>query len=564
MPARGRHDRRRRRGPGGSTRSCARRACTTGCCGCGPRPRWPGWPGSGSASSSPPASPAPRGRRPSWSSPGSTRRSPSSRWSWPAPTGCATTTGPCAGRRAPTSSAATPGYRYLRAKGNSIEGGTSEILRNIIAERVLGLPPGDPGGQGRAMEGPAAMSQATETASPRTRRLRRGPAAAPDLLYTEHGDRAARRRPRAAGGPGRLARRAGQDRDRRDLRHRAVADAGRRRSGCAGPAGARGRTAAPAPPTARPPSWPRSWAGHVAPVPFLGSAVIATTALLSAGDDELLAELASGAVTAALAVPFAAGAAGAQGTCCPRRPCGWAGPARGDEPGTYRLTGTVTGVADALPGRRAAGPGRRRARTGCTRCGPPTPGVSKAPVVSLDMTRQLCDLTLDGRVGAAGRGRRRRGRAGRAAGAGRRGRDPRLRAARPGRAVPGDDRRLRQGAAPVRPAGRLVPGAQAPAGRPVGGRDPGPRGGPVRGRLPGRRRSGHRAGRRAGQGHLLGGGGQGRPGDHPAARRHRLHLGAPGAPVPEAGQGRLASPSAPPTRTGPPWPSWPTCPAPTS
>jgi alkylation response protein AidB-like acyl-CoA dehydrogenase len=35
----------------------------------------------------------------------------------------------------------SPGYRYLRAKGNSIEGGTSEILANIIAERVLGLPP---------------------------------------------------------------------------------------------------------------------------------------------------------------------------------------------------------------------------------------------------------------------------------------------------------------------------------------------------------------------------------------------------------------------------------------
>ncbi|MBY0442288.1 MAG: acyl-CoA dehydrogenase family protein [Mycobacteriaceae bacterium] len=33
-----------------------------------------------------------------------------------------------------------PGYRYLRARGNSVEGGTSEILRNTIAERVLGLP----------------------------------------------------------------------------------------------------------------------------------------------------------------------------------------------------------------------------------------------------------------------------------------------------------------------------------------------------------------------------------------------------------------------------------------
>ena len=33
-----------------------------------------------------------------------------------------------------------PVYRYLRAKGNSIEGGTTEVLLNVIAERVLGLP----------------------------------------------------------------------------------------------------------------------------------------------------------------------------------------------------------------------------------------------------------------------------------------------------------------------------------------------------------------------------------------------------------------------------------------
>ena len=46
--------------------------------------------------------------------------------------------------RSLTAGATTAGtdwsYEFLRARGNTIEGGTTEVLKNIVAERVLGLP----------------------------------------------------------------------------------------------------------------------------------------------------------------------------------------------------------------------------------------------------------------------------------------------------------------------------------------------------------------------------------------------------------------------------------------
>ena len=126
----------------------------------------------------------------------------------------------------------------------------------------------------------------------------------------------------------------------------------------------------------------------VAPVPFIGSAVLATVALLGADDAELLTKLAAGTTTAALAVPF--------DSVPGERPASSVrvGPARaGDPAGTYRLSGKVSGVADSLPADVliVAADG---VPFGLYAVAADAAGVSKTPVVSLDMTRQLCDITL--------------------------------------------------------------------------------------------------------------------------------------------------------------------------
>jgi alkylation response protein AidB-like acyl-CoA dehydrogenase len=143
-------------------------------------------------------------------------------------------------------------------------------------------------------------------------------------------------------------------------------------------------------------------AASVAPVPFLGSAVVATAALLSvtAGAREtsasvravadLLGRLAAGDTTAALAIPFAT-APGASYPTSVRL----AGTRPGDAAeGIARLRGLVTGVADALPAGLLLVPADGVPRA-LYLVDVAAPGVAKRPVTSLDMTRQLCDLSFD-------------------------------------------------------------------------------------------------------------------------------------------------------------------------
>ncbi|HEU4363244.1 MAG TPA: acyl-CoA dehydrogenase family protein, partial [Mycobacterium sp.] len=123
----------------------------------------------------------------------------------------------------------------------------------------------------------------------------------------------------------------------------------------------------------------------VAPVPYLSSAVLATTALLAAGDTGTVAALARGETTAALAVPLSTGPGDR---------------VAGVGIGADGLTGTVTSVADAATAAvlvvPVAGPDGLELHTVSTAAA----GVEVSPVLTLDMTRPLADVRFSGAVSA--------------------------------------------------------------------------------------------------------------------------------------------------------------------
>ncbi|MGV9868376.1 acyl-CoA dehydrogenase family protein [Rhodococcus koreensis] len=119
----------------------------------------------------------------------------------------------------------------------------------------------------------------------------------------------------------------------------------------------------------------------VAPVPFLTSAVIATTALLDT-DTALLTSLAAGELTAALAVPWTSG------------PDSEIPTVQADE---GRLTGTLTSIAGAVEADILLVPAS--SPHGLAMYAVAAAEATVTPVVSLDMTRQLADITLDGAIG---------------------------------------------------------------------------------------------------------------------------------------------------------------------
>ncbi len=119
----------------------------------------------------------------------------------------------------------------------------------------------------------------------------------------------------------------------------------------------------------------------VAPVPFLTSAVVATTALLHAGESTTLTQLAAGATTAALAVPLSS----APDTT-----------ATGVTVAGGVLRGRVTSVAGAAESGVLVVPATGVDGLELHLVDSAAPGLTITPVLALDMTRPLADLALEG------------------------------------------------------------------------------------------------------------------------------------------------------------------------
>lgn len=120
-----------------------------------------------------------------------------------------------------------------------------------------------------------------------------------------------------------------------------------------------------------------------APTPYLGSAVLATTALLACDAAELLAPTASGGRTATLAVPLSTAPGG-----------GFPAAVRADAAGT--LTGTVTSVADLAAADLLVVPATAQDGPALYAVDATAAGLTRTPRGSLDLTRPLADLTLHG------------------------------------------------------------------------------------------------------------------------------------------------------------------------
>ena len=124
----------------------------------------------------------------------------------------------------------------------------------------------------------------------------------------------------------------------------------------------------------------------VAPVPFLTSSVVATTAVLPSGEEELLGRLADGSVTAALVVPLTSSSTSFAPVV--RR--------HGDG-----LGGSVPVVADAAGADLLLVPVQTENGVELHVVESVADGLTVTPVVSLDMTRPLADVSLDGAASRA-------------------------------------------------------------------------------------------------------------------------------------------------------------------